>query len=243
MTVFQIHKTQLQNICPNYEFSTARCHSTPDDQEWTSRWMDGGIYSSGEQPREGEHNWGRQRLSITWVDEYADDPFDKDRSTDMDPLVPSEVLREHLASCANRVFLHQQRCFHFSMIIFPHHARIIRWDRAGGVVTEKIKYRTHPEQLCRFLWRFCHLSDQEQGHDPTAVRVEAGTEDYALMDSAAQSKTGYSGGRSWETLEAPRPWTDEERLDYPRSSFADSIEGDFPRWKLSVYDEGMFSAA
>ena len=86
------------------------------------------------------------------------------------------------------------------------------------------------------------LAEQQQGDDPTATRIEKGTEEYALMDWAAKNGSEKPCAlRPSDMLEDPRPLTDEERLDFARSRFEDSLsEPDWPRWKLSVSSDGMF---
>ncbi|KAI0745673.1 hypothetical protein C8Q76DRAFT_764828 [Earliella scabrosa] len=47
------------------------------------------------------------------------------------------------------------------------HARLLRWDRSGCVVSESFDLHEHPELLCDFLWRFSQTSDAGRGHDIT----------------------------------------------------------------------------
>ncbi len=61
----------------------------------------------------------------------------------------------------------QHRHFCFSVSISGAHARFIRWDRAGAIVTETFSLHAHPELLCDFLWCFAHVSDVERGYDLT----------------------------------------------------------------------------
>jgi len=58
----------------------------------------------------------------------------------------------------------QFRTHIFALLIFPQYARLLRWDRAGVVVTEQIMY----DEKCiipRFYWRYCHASAAERGLD------------------------------------------------------------------------------
>lgn len=59
----------------------------------------------------------------------------------------------------------QLRHFSFSVVIEGDHARFLRWDPAGTVVTAAFNYHTNSRMMAEFLWRFDYLSTGEQGHD------------------------------------------------------------------------------
>ncbi|KAI0655472.1 hypothetical protein C8Q70DRAFT_432869 [Cubamyces menziesii] len=59
----------------------------------------------------------------------------------------------------------QHRVFCFSILIFRTRARLIRFDRAGIIVSESFDLIAHPEFLCQFLWCFSKLSDEQRGYD------------------------------------------------------------------------------
>ncbi|KAH9936718.1 hypothetical protein B0H21DRAFT_699016 [Amylocystis lapponica] len=136
-----------------------------------------------------------------------------------------------IISYASEVLMRQHCCFHFTVVVFGLYARIIRWDRSGAIVTRRFNYKDDPRILCRFLWRFCHLSDEKQGYDPTAVFVERGTPDFASMMRASKKK---ANTRSRAELE--RVTLNINREDYARQCFAESLKGGWLRWKVSVDD-------
>ncbi|EPQ50689.1 hypothetical protein GLOTRDRAFT_13566, partial [Gloeophyllum trabeum ATCC 11539] len=78
-------------------------------------------------------------------------------------------------------FACQQRTHMFSMIILGGYARIIRWDRAGAVFTERIDYVACPEKLAMFLWHFAHLDRRQQGYDDTAELIEEDSRLHNMM--------------------------------------------------------------
>ncbi|KAG8214845.1 hypothetical protein J3R82DRAFT_10007 [Butyriboletus roseoflavus] len=45
------------------------------------------------------------------------------------------------------------------------HARFLRWNPIGVVVTEEFDYMEKPELMARFFWNFSHLTDEQRGHD------------------------------------------------------------------------------
>ncbi|CCL98569.1 uncharacterized protein FIBRA_00569 [Fibroporia radiculosa] len=61
----------------------------------------------------------------------------------------------------------QHRTFYFSISVSGNHARLIRWDRAGSIVTEDFDLHEDPQFLCEFLWRFSHSMDAQRGYDMT----------------------------------------------------------------------------
>jgi hypothetical protein len=67
----------------------------------------------------------------------------------------------------------QFRQFAFSVAIIGKHARIIRWDRGGAVVTERFDYTEQPGLLADFFWRFSLASAERMGLDQSVTEVEA----------------------------------------------------------------------
>jgi hypothetical protein len=67
----------------------------------------------------------------------------------------------------------QFRQFAFSVAIIGKHARIIRWDRGGAVVTERFDYTEQPWLLADLFWRFSRASAERMGLDQSVTEVEA----------------------------------------------------------------------
>lgn len=68
----------------------------------------------------------------------------------------------------------QFRTHIFALLIFPGYARLLRWDRAGVVVTEQIMY----DKKCiipHFYWRYCHASAAERGLDTSVQPFSGGS--------------------------------------------------------------------
>ena len=88
---------------------------------------------------------------------------------------------------ANTMFVYQFRTFVFSLELYQstHTARLLRWDRAGVVVTEAFNFVEKPELLVEFLRRFDQLSPDRRGWDPTvqpATHAEAQLLNDAVID-------------------------------------------------------------
>ncbi|KAI0629908.1 hypothetical protein C8Q77DRAFT_1234583 [Trametes polyzona] len=77
-----------------------------------------------------------------------------------------DALGLHMGFVAE-AFARQHRHAFYSVSMAGSRARLLRWDRAGCIVSEAFCVRNHPERLCDFLWRFASTSDAARGHDPT----------------------------------------------------------------------------
>ncbi|TFY79824.1 hypothetical protein EWM64_g4186 [Hericium alpestre] len=106
----------------------------------------------------------------------------KDAFQDPSPDLSPEARREHVfevdADYARKIrgqmiaysASHQAAQFRtccFSVLIIMDEARLIRWDRAGAIVTEKFNYTQNADNLVEFLWRFNHMDAEDRGRDLT----------------------------------------------------------------------------
>ncbi|KAH8115715.1 hypothetical protein DFH11DRAFT_1301239 [Phellopilus nigrolimitatus] len=90
-----------------------------------------------------------------------------------------------IVSYATEACARQHRMFYFSVSIHGHHARFIRWDRAGAVVTRSFNYRQNPKLLCDFLWRFGFANPAQRGYDSTvSVASEKDEQDFKTTVTA-----------------------------------------------------------
>jgi hypothetical protein len=67
----------------------------------------------------------------------------------------------------------QFRHFAFSVAIIGKHARLIRWDRGGAVVSERFDYTEQPRLLAEFFWRFSLANPEHRGLDQSVTEVDA----------------------------------------------------------------------
>ena len=89
--------------------------------------------------------------------------------------------RGQLACYAGAHHALQFRHFSFSIVVHGEHARFLRWDPSGTVVTAAFNYLTKPELMADFLWRFNHLSPKERGHDISIQPAVLSTEDASCV--------------------------------------------------------------
>jgi hypothetical protein len=81
-----------------------------------------------------------------------------------------------------------QSCQHaFSVLLLPERARLLRWDRAGVIISEDFSWKDG-DMFSAFLWRYKHLSRAQKGHDTSARPASA--EEEALATSEMR-ENGY----------------------------------------------------
>lgn len=88
---------------------------------------------------------------------------------------------QHL-SYVMEIFARQYRTFIFSVSMSGSCARLLRWDRAGCIVSESFDIREQPELLCDFLWQFSQVTHDRRGHDPT-VELASSREATIFLDA------------------------------------------------------------
>ncbi|KII87790.1 hypothetical protein PLICRDRAFT_647730 [Plicaturopsis crispa FD-325 SS-3] len=80
-----------------------------------------------------------------------------------------EARGQHISYNAE-IFNQQHRNFAFSVTIMGDFARLVRWDRAGGIVSEEFNYKKS-QYLGEFMWRFNHMSPADRGLDTTVTQA------------------------------------------------------------------------
>ena len=70
-----------------------------------------------------------------------------------------------MASYATAHLCSQFRTHVFSFLIFPSHARLMKWDRAGAVFTGPIPLKD--SLLAEFFWKYSYATPEQRGYDCT----------------------------------------------------------------------------
>ncbi|KAH9841735.1 uncharacterized protein C8Q71DRAFT_738543 [Rhodofomes roseus] len=99
-------------------------------------------------------------------------------------------------------------------------AWLLRWDRAGLVVSEPFNLVNNPRPLHTFLYRFARMSDTDRGHDPSVVPA---------TEAEAQLL------RSFNKFPPPETWC--------RETFAGTLVDGWPISKILVPEDDMISEA
>ncbi|KZT63787.1 hypothetical protein DAEQUDRAFT_88447, partial [Daedalea quercina L-15889] len=94
-------------------------------------------------------------------------------------------MAEYVSKVLRRRFL---SCF-FTIFVCREYAWLLRWDRAGLVVSEPFNFLQQPYLLHNFFYRFASMNDVQRGEDPTVIPASA--EDATCMRSFNNFKTDY----------------------------------------------------
>lgn len=73
------------------------------------------------------------------------------------------------ADYITQMLTHQHLLYAFQVVTCKRRARLLRWDRAGIVVSESFDIINKNSPLHRFLFRFSKMVDFQRGADPTAT--------------------------------------------------------------------------
>ncbi|KAH9835418.1 uncharacterized protein C8Q71DRAFT_119192 [Rhodofomes roseus] len=76
-----------------------------------------------------------------------------------------------MAQYAAKLFRRQHRLHLFTLFVFQGQARVIRWDRAGAIVSTPIDFKKEPSLLHQVIWRYASMDQVGRGFDPTVVRA------------------------------------------------------------------------
>ncbi|KAI0669720.1 hypothetical protein C8Q78DRAFT_977445 [Trametes maxima] len=203
--------------------------STPykgDVSERSGQAVDCGMYPNDGLDHLGQANEdGYRRMNWSWIDiaieckmnSTDDDPFDEARDTH-EPVAAGrrEVLGQVL-DYIRLVFHYQQRTCQFMVLFLGDMARILRIDRSGIFATRKFNYRdeTAGLKLARFFWNYALLPAAVRGHDTTATRLDPHGPDAEHMREQVKNL---------------------DHDDYVRAMLADTLDEQWPWWKLEVPD-------
>ncbi|KAI0693651.1 hypothetical protein BC835DRAFT_1352886 [Cytidiella melzeri] len=124
---------------------------------------------------------------------------------------------------AAQVLTLQHRSHVFSISIIGHHARLIRWDSAGALVSERFNYVDGSSNwLGEFLFRYEHATPEQRGYD---VNVQKATHrEIQLL------KTGVN-----EYLEKFPMYKDSE--------LAATVNNSYPSYKVRVHGEAAVDSS
>ncbi|KAI0359654.1 hypothetical protein OH77DRAFT_1395440 [Trametes cingulata] len=216
-------------ICPSLTFAITAARGDPSDP--SNEAVDIGLYPADRVPqsspgpsgttRSPPTDWSSVELCIeckTGSDSH--DPFD-DNDAESDPTTEQrkDVLGQIL-SYAEFILKRQQRTCIFMVLLIGDCCRLLRFDRAGAIVTEKFNYQTKGGDLIEFLWRYGRWDAATRGHDPTAEKIEPTSPLGKKMQARAQ-----------KDRDTDKPG------DYVRRLFEESLDTRWSWWKLRVDDK------
>ncbi|KAH7881734.1 hypothetical protein F5I97DRAFT_1932577 [Phlebopus sp. FC_14] len=148
------------------------------------------IYATDSRPAKVTPDFSRMESWVEFKATASDDPF-VDYDVDALPeggetredflekfsfendTVMAKQIRGQLTAYGLAHLGSQFRNFAFSVLIMGTHARFMRWERAGVVVTRRFNYIENPGLLAGFFWRFSHLSVQGRGTDESVEAADS----------------------------------------------------------------------
>lgn len=117
----------------------------------------------------GETDFSTMEMCIDAKPSLSYDPFEDPDAKSNNPFekdtVEANDMRGEISMSVVAQFNSQFRIFAFSIIVVEDHARFVRWDRAGAIVSTCFNYLERSDLLANFFWRFSHLSHEERGYD------------------------------------------------------------------------------
>ncbi|KAF9231689.1 hypothetical protein BU15DRAFT_55848 [Melanogaster broomeanus] len=125
------------------------------------------LYKQGS-PRQGATDFSAMEMWIEFKANLADEPFSDTGDFEKD-TIKGRLTRGQLTSYGLAQLGSQFRNFAFSVFIMRDRARLMRWDRAGVVITCQFNYVAEPQILVDFFQRFSKLSDEDRGLDTTVT--------------------------------------------------------------------------
>lgn len=158
------------------------------------------------------------------------DPFQDSKSASFESVTDKgDKTRGQISGYASAVFQLQFRFFCFSILLMKTHARLIRWERAGAVVTEVFDV-ANTTFLAQFIWRYSHMNRAQRGFDESVrpadelfkedeikkIRRELIT---AEEERKPETRGMHSKRKAYYLLMASRPPTDDVVAKYPRNPF------------------------
>ncbi|TBU58948.1 hypothetical protein BD310DRAFT_977001 [Dichomitus squalens] len=148
---------------------------------------DAALFMKDVELEEGRPNWQHQRAFFEFKQEGTqNDPFEDAQKRDVEVLADKrQKVRGQLISYADRVFLYQHRTAAFSLFVIGKEFRVMRWDRSGVFVSEKVDYLLRTDALVEVLLALIVMDDEAQGFDTSATLLQKDSDDYRLMDTLA----------------------------------------------------------
>ncbi|KAI0365592.1 hypothetical protein BV20DRAFT_1056338 [Pilatotrama ljubarskyi] len=212
-------------LCPEYLFVSTPHNGVSVDKA-SKQAVDCGMYPAHVAPKLEKSPEGNGSVSTdwSWVDiavvcrmaPVEDDPFDETLKHHHRDADTRRKVLGHILSDAQHIFNRQQRTCLFVILFLGDFARIVRIDRAGLFATHKVDYRADGVKLAQFLWHYSRLPAATRGHDTTAVRLHPESADAQKMKDRVKDVT---------------------KDDYVGNAFKESLDPEWPWWKLEVPNE------
>ncbi|KAI8974246.1 hypothetical protein BD414DRAFT_468440 [Trametes punicea] len=220
-----------RSLCPGYKIALSESRWYPEDENHLK--VDGALYADGDVPTDERPHWEKQRMLV----EFKGGGSGQDPFHDLTELSSKEERRKVFGQVSDYVayaYSRQQRTALFFLLIIGTKARITRWDHSGTIFSDAFDYVQDAATMRDILWGFSLLSFERQGIDPTAMAVYPDTNEFDLMDELAQDQPTDLAHAEGTLVPDYDPDGPPVVFGYVRRLFAESLSGDWPRYKLAV---------
>ena len=116
----------------------------------------------------------------------------------LDTRLGAETMGQ-ISRYAAKMMRRQFLAYCFSVFVCCKFAWLMRWDRAGLVISEPFDFIKQPRLLHQFFYRFACMTDVQRGCDPTVV--PASEEEIARMRAFADYDSGWHRDKFLGSLE------------------------------------------
>ncbi|KAI5120905.1 hypothetical protein M0805_003005, partial [Coniferiporia weirii] len=141
------------------------------DEDWVNDHLkpDVSVYRKGSATN--RTRFSEMELFIEFKPQSLDDPFEGSSTTPEESFVKTTSTAQHIIGQMVSYVVAQLgsgfRTHTFSVLVVGDIARLIRWDRAGAIVSEPIEYAKDPTSFADFFRRYDQLTPEQRGHDTT----------------------------------------------------------------------------
>jgi hypothetical protein len=104
------------------------------------------------------------------------------------------------ARYAHVVQTRQFRTCVYSISVAGTTARLLRWDRSGVIVTKSFNYKTNPEILANFVWRFSMATSEQRGFDCSTIAIGSKADRKQFVDAIKEHAREQLPGLSAEDI-------------------------------------------
>ncbi|CCM01096.1 uncharacterized protein FIBRA_03144 [Fibroporia radiculosa] len=104
---------------------------------------------------------------------HTERPFYFGQEGFLRPTSGGSIGRGQISDYAANLMRRQHRLFCFMIVVAGRHARLLRWDRVGAVVSKDFDFVADPGMLQNFFYRFGNMDSAQRGFDPTVKLARA----------------------------------------------------------------------
>ncbi|EED81544.1 predicted protein [Postia placenta Mad-698-R] len=150
------------------------------------------------------------------------------RQAEKDSFLPQThgavKARSQISEYALHLMQSQPRQFCFMVVVAGCYARILRWDRAGAIVSEPFEFVKDSSTMVTFLYKYGTMTQEERGFDTSVVEAPRHDIDEMIVWKVGMVEDG-------------------KLSPYHTERFKDAMETKWPIYKVTIPRENLISAA